>query len=98
MPMYFTTLELVYERLTALGLTKSQRHFSTVFLSRSATYMNDYTAKRRHFAMVSAHVVEGLTRRLKVVAGLLPHVLSKTVQGIVELIGAAVRTAALLAR
>jgi DNA-binding transcriptional LysR family regulator len=96
--VFFTTLLMVYERVRELGLTKSQRHFSTAFLSGAPTYMNDFAAKGRGHALVPRWVVDDLKERLVAVLEHLPGRVIENVRQVVALIDAGIRTASLLAR
>lgn len=43
--MYVRTIFSIFERMRALGLTKSQREFSRVWLGMADTYLNDFSVK-----------------------------------------------------
>lgn len=96
--MFFNTLRAVYDQLVTLGLTKSQRHFSTQFLGRGPTFMNDCVAKGRMLAPVPEPVVGELRAKLIAVAALVPARLRERIRDLVGVMDEGCRIAALLAR
>jgi hypothetical protein len=96
--MFFNTLTTVYDQLVTLGLTKSQRHFSTQFLGRGPTYLNDYVAKERGNAPVPKPVVRELRAKLTAVAALAPTRLRERLRDLVGIMDEGSRVAAILVR
>lgn len=88
----------VYERLKALGLTRSRAHFSAIYCDRDEGYMRDLVRRDGPTSLVSSRTVRTIRIRLAEAAALLPAELAEDVRAIDDAIVRDQRVAQLLSR
>ena len=89
-------LEIIYAKLSALGLVRSKRHFSRDFLGRGWSYLRDFEQRDRSDVRVPLRTVSTLRARLHAVARLVPPGIRSRLDEVVAAIDRDTRIADLL--
>lgn len=93
-----STLVIVFDKLSKLGLVETKRQFSTRYLGRASGYLIDHTRRAVEHGQVAPTTVSYLRARLRGIAAKVPNGLKVEIESIVEVLDCDMAVAKMLAR